>query len=252
MRHCLALFLVTGLIGSSALAQDMPGPAVAPTNSTQISYALGMQVVTMLQKDDFDVDLKAIAAGMADMQAGTPALTMEEKKAAMHDMQQAILAKAVTKKEAAGEVHKKEGQAFLSANLNKPGVQVKSVTAPDGSQAILQYKILKSGPSGASPDMTDTVTVRYHGTLIDGTVFDIFPDAVKHGDTATFKMNDVIAGWAAALQMMKPGDQWELYVPPSLAYADYGPPEIGMYTTLIYQVELVSFAKTPDTAAQTH
>ena len=91
------------------------------------------------------------------------------------------------------------------------------------------------------------MVVRYRGTLIDGTVFDIFADSVKHGDTATFSMNDVIAGWAAALQMMKVGDKWQLFVPPSLGYADYGPPEIGIYTTLIYELELVSFSPTKET-----
>jgi FKBP-type peptidyl-prolyl cis-trans isomerase len=246
MRQCLVFLLAAGLPVSSLFAQDMHAPAVAPTNSTQISYALGMQVVTMLQKDNFDVNMKAIAAGMNDTQAGHAALTAEEKKTALHEMQQDILAKAVAKKEAAGKVHQQEGQAFLAANAVKPGVKIKQIAAPDGSQAELQYRILKSGPPAASPDMADTVTVRYHGTLIDGTVFDVFPDSVKHGDVAILKMADVIPGWAAALQMMKPGDQWELYIPPSLGYADYGPPEIGMHTTLIYQLELVSFSKTQD------
>ena len=128
----------------------------------------------------------------------------------------------------------------------KDGVKTKEVVAPDGSKAELQYKILKSGPASASPKTTDTVTVRYRGTLIDGTVFDIFDPSVKHGDVAVFKMSDVISGWGAALEMMKPGDKWQLFVPPSLAYADYGPPEIGIHTTLIYELELVSFAPTEE------
>jgi FKBP-type peptidyl-prolyl cis-trans isomerase len=82
--------------------------------------------------------------------------------------------------------------------------------------------------------------------MIDGTGFDLFDDSVKHGDVATFKMADVVPGWAEALQMMKAGDKWQLYVPPSLAYADYGPPPVGMYSTLIYELELVSFAPTAD------
>ena len=215
------------------------------TNSTQrISYALGMDVVRMLKTEEFDIDMKAIARGMADMQAGKPALTLEEKRTAMKEMKDDLLAKAVAKKEAAGEMHRQEGAAFLAANLKQAGVKVMAVTAPDGTPAQLQYKILKNGPAGASPQKTDTVVVKYRGTLIDGTVFDIFADSVKHGDTAVLDMNEVIPGWAAALQVMKPGDKWQLFVPPSLAYADYGPPEIGIYTTLIYELELVSFSPT--------
>jgi FKBP-type peptidyl-prolyl cis-trans isomerase FklB len=239
VRWCLMFFFSIVFYSTPALADS----GIALTNDQQrISYALGMDVVRILKMQDFDIDMNAIKAGVADTLAGKPALTLEEKRIAMHEMQQDILAKAVAKKEAAGAIHKKEGAAFLAANRNKPGVLIQEVTAPNGSKAELQYKIIKSGPPGPSPQSTDTVTVRYRGTLIDGTPFDIFDESVKHGDVAIFRMRDVIPGWAAALHMMKPGDQWQLFVPPSLAYADYGPPEIGMYTTLIYELELVSFS----------
>ena len=233
------LFAGIALFSVPALGE---GGIVLTNDQQRISYALGMDVVRILKMQDFDIDMNAVKAGISDTLAGKPAITVEEKRIAMHEMQRDILAKAVAKKEAAGVIHKKEGAAFLAANRNKPGVLIKEVTAPDGSKAELQYKILHSGPPGPSPQSTDTVTVRYRGTLIDGTPFDIFDDSVKHGDVAIFKMKDVIPGWAAALQMMKPGDKWQLFVPPSLAYADYGPPEIGIYTTLIYQLELVSFS----------
>ena len=140
----------------------------------RISYALGMDVVRALKVDDFNIDMKTIGAGMADMQAGKPAFTPEQVKAVMKEMQDDNLARAVSKKEAAGQVHLKEGKAFLEANAKKDGVKIQKVVAPDGSKAELQYKILKSGSiSGDSPKKTDTVTVRYRGTLIDGTVFDI-------------------------------------------------------------------------------
>lgn len=238
--HLLSAF-VFGLFVSSGSAQDRP----ALTNSTQrISYALGMDVVRVLKLDDFDIDLKAITAGMADMQAGKPALTPEQKKAALREMQEDILAKAVAKKEAAGAVHRKEGEAFLATNAGKPDVKIKEAVAPDGSRAELQYKVLQSGPAGPSPKKTDIVVVHFTGTLIDGTVFD---SSAKRGDPAAFSMTDVLPGWVEALQMMKVGDHWQLFVPPSLAYADYGPPEIGMYTTLIYELELVSFSASNET-----
>lgn len=242
MKAIIAVTLAFGFLANTLCAEDK----ISLTNAQQrISYALGMDVVRALKADDFNIDMKTIATGMADMQTGKAAFTPEQAKVVMKEMQDDNLARAVAKKEAAGEVHKKEGAAFLAANAKKDGVKIKEVIAPDGSKAELQYKILKSGLAGASPTKTDTVTVRYRSTLIDGTVFDVFSDSVKHGDVAVLDMKDVIPGWAEALQMMKPGDKWQLFVPPSLAYADYGPPEIGMYTTLIYELELVSFSPTP-------
>ena len=246
MKSLLALFLSLGAVANVLHAEDK----INLTNEQQrISYALGMSVVRGLKVDDFNVDMKTIAAGMADMQAGKAAYTPAQVKVVMKEMQDDILARAVAKKEAAGEIHRKEGAAFLAANAKKDGIKIKEVAAPDGSKAELQYKILNSGPAGPSPKTTDTVVVRYRGTLIDGMVFDIFDPAVKHGDVAVFKMSDVIPGWSEALQIMKPGDKWQLFVPPSLAYADYGPPEIGMYTTLIYELELVSFSPTDEKAS---
>jgi len=238
----LMLTLSLGLLASPVFAQNPP----ALTNQQQrISYALGLDIVRVLKLDDFDIDLKAIAAGMADMQAGRPGLTPAEQRTAMKEMQDDILNKAVAKKEAAGVVHRREGEAFLAANAKKPGVKIKEAIAPDGSKAELQYRILKSGPEGPSPQKVGGVTVRYRCTFIDGKEFDVFDETLKHGDVATFDMNDVIPGWAEALQMMKVGDKWQLFVPPSLAYNDFGPPEIGMYTTLIYDLELVSFSTNP-------
>jgi FKBP-type peptidyl-prolyl cis-trans isomerase len=247
MKTFLASFLILGCFVNALRGQD----AINLTNQQQrISYALGMDVVRALKVDDFNIDLKTICAGMADSQAGKPAFTPEQVKAVMKEMQDDNLARAVAKKEAAGQVHLKEGKAFLEANVKREGVKILEVIAPDGTKEELQYKILKSGPAvSSSPKKTDTVTVRYRGTLIDGTEFDIFDPSVKHGDTAVFKMSDVIPGWAAALEVMKPGDKWQLFVPPSLAYADYGPPEIGIHTTLIYELELVSFIPTDEKAA---
>ncbi|HEX7653057.1 MAG TPA: FKBP-type peptidyl-prolyl cis-trans isomerase [Verrucomicrobiae bacterium] len=241
MKNCVVLVLSLLVAGRVAAQSTVP-----LTNDTQrISYALGMEAMRQLQIDDFELDLKTVVQGMSDAQAGRAALTPLQTRQAMREMKADILAKAVAKKEAAGEVHKKAGAAFLAENLKKPGVLTKTVTAPDGTTATLQYRILNAVATGDSPKLTDTVTVKYRGTLIDGTVFDVFADSVKHGDTAVFDMKDVIPGWAAALQRMKPGEKWQLFVPPSLAYADYGPPEIGIHTTLIYELELVSFAPTP-------
>jgi len=127
---------------------------------------------------------------------------------------------------------KMTGDAFLAANKSKPGV----VTLPDG----LQYKVLTPG-SGTQPTDKDTVTVNYAGTLIDGTEFD---SSYKRGQPATFPVNGVIAGWTEALQLMKEGSTWELYIPASLAYGEQGaPPIIGPNETLIFKVNLIKVNK---------
>jgi FKBP-type peptidyl-prolyl cis-trans isomerase FklB len=125
-----------------------------------------------------------------------------------------------------------QGDAFLTANKNKPGV----VTLPDG----LQYKIITEG-NGPKPSATDSVTVHYAGTLINGTEFD---SSYKRGEPATFPLNAVIPGWTEALQLMKVGSTWELYIPAKLAYGEQGaPPSIGPNETLIFKVNLISINK---------
>jgi FKBP-type peptidyl-prolyl cis-trans isomerase FklB len=120
------------------------------------------------------------------------------------------------------------GQAFLNANKTKPGV----VTLPDG----LQYQVIKEG-AGVPPKATDTVKVNYEGTLINGTVFD---SSYKRGQPISFPVNGVIPGWVEALQLMKPGAVWMLYIPSELAYGTTGaPPAIGPNETLIFKVELL-------------
>jgi FKBP-type peptidyl-prolyl cis-trans isomerase FklB len=124
--------------------------------------------------------------------------------------------------------HQTPSEVFLEKNKLKPGV----VTLPDG----LQYKIVKEG-TGDQPSDTDTVSVHYTGTLVDGTEFD---SSYKHGGPATFPVNAVIPGWTEALKLMKVGSTWKLYIPANLAYGDRGaPPVIGPNQALIFKVELL-------------
>lgn len=131
-----------------------------------------------------------------------------------------------------GSKNQAAGDAFLAANKKKPGV----VTLPDG----LQYKVLNKG-TGAQPTTNDTVTVNYAGHLINGKEFD---SSYKRGEPATFPVTGVIPGWTEALQLMKVGSTWELYIPASLAYGEQGaPPSIGPNETLIFKVNLISINK---------
>ena len=122
-----------------------------------------------------------------------------------------------------------EGNTFLTTNKNNPGV----ITLPDG----LQYKVIKDG-DGVSPKREDIVRVNYRGTLLNGQEFD---SSTRLGQPASFAVNGLIAGWTEALMMMKPGAKWELFIPPNLAYGDYGNGQlIGPQATLHFEVELVS------------
>ena len=128
----------------------------------------------------------------------------------------------------AGDANKKEGDAFLAANAKKPGV----VTLPSG----LQYRVIKDG-SGTSPKVSDVATVHYEGKLVNGTVFD---SSYKRGEPAQFQPRNVIKGWTEALQLMKTGSEWELFIPPDLAYGPQGRPSIPPNSTLIFKVELIA------------
>jgi len=124
------------------------------------------------------------------------------------------------------------GTAFLTANARKEGV----ITTASG----LQYKVIKSG-TGESPKLTDTVKVHYQGTLIDGTIFD---SSIQRGQPISFPVNRVIPGWTEALQLMKVGDKWQLFIPAKLAYGDRSPsPAIPPNSVLIFEVELLGIEK---------
>jgi FKBP-type peptidyl-prolyl cis-trans isomerase len=217
------------------LAQDKPNLA---DHNQRINYAFGMDIVSTLKRQEFDIDLDAFLAGMRDSLNGNPALTAGQKEAAMKELLDILQANEAARRKIMAAEDLKAGEAFLAANAKKDGVQIKEVTAPDGSKAELQYKILKSGLSGPSPKNTDIVEVHYAGSLIDGTEFD---SSIKRGTPATFGLDQVIPGWAEALKMMKTGDEWEIFIPTKLAYKEFGPPEIPPDSALIFDIQLLSF-----------
>ncbi len=229
MKSYLFPSLALGLLLNSAVAQDRPDL----TNPVQrTSYAIGVDMATSLKARDVTLDPKAVAAGIADTLAGKPALKDQEVRETLTKLNTELSVKAQAQNQAEAAKNLKEGEAFLAANAKKDGVK----TTANG----LQYKILKTG-SGPSPKVTDTVKVHYHGTLIDGTVFD---SSVERGEPVTFPVNRVIAGWTEALQMMKVGDKWQLFIPAKLAYGERSPsPKIGPNSTLIFDVELLGIEK---------
>jgi FKBP-type peptidyl-prolyl cis-trans isomerase len=234
IKSCLLLVVATGFAAGLAPAQDKMD-LMNPRQKT--SYALGMDIIATFKKNGVDVDTKALADGMADTLAGRSALTPDQQKAAMDELSAKMAAKEEQERGIAAAENLKAGQAYLADNLKKEGVKIIEVAAPDGFRAELQYKVLKSG-IGPSPKLTDIVEVHYEGSLIDGTIFD---SSVKRGIPATFAMTDVVPGWTAALQKMKAGDKWQLFIPPGLGYGEFGPPQIPPNSTLIFTLELRSF-----------
>jgi FKBP-type peptidyl-prolyl cis-trans isomerase len=207
-----------------------PEVLVLRTQKDKISYAIGMNVGTNLQKQSVDVDPAILLQGLKDGIAGSkPLLTEDEARTLLMQLQEETRKKQAEKAQQTGGANKTEGDAFLTANKNKEGV----VTLPSG----LQYKILKAG-TGPKPSAADSVVCNYRGTLINGTEFD---SSYKRGQPLTFPVNGVIKGWTEALQLMPVGSKWQLFIPSELAYGERGAgADIGPNATLIFEVELLS------------
>lgn len=164
-------------------------------------------------------------------------LTDEEIKVIQQDAVKQMKEKFAQKRNAEAEKNKKDGEAFLTENGKKEGI----ITTESG----LQYQIIQDG-EGPMPLATDRVTVHYTGTLIDGTEFD---SSVKRGKPSTFSVKGVIPGWTEALQLMKAGSKWKIYVPSNLAYRERGAGKmIGPNSTLIFDIELVEIVKKAEAA----
>lgn len=189
-----------------------------------VSYSLGVNIGENLKTQFPDINLKNFELAIKDVLDN-----QKEPKISGADAQKVIQNYFQKQQAKASESVIEEGKKFLTENSKKDGV----ITLESG----LQYEIIKSG-EGAKPTINDQVTTHYHGTLLDGTVFD---SSVERGQPATFPVSGVIKGWTEALQLMTVGSKWKLFVPYDLAYGERGAgPKIGPYTTLIFEVELIS------------
>ena len=233
------LLAPTVLLATVSFAASLSAQA-PKTDKEKLGYSLGVDVAQTLQKQPIEFDHGQFVNAIRDtMNGAKPQLTDDQVKEVLNNFSRDIQAKQQAQRAQAqamagesGSKNKEAGAAFLAANKTKPGVQ----TLPDG----LQYKIVQEG-TGPMPKASDEVTVKYRGTTIDGKVFD---DSEKHGGTATFPVNGVIPGWTEALQKMKVGAVWQLYIPSDLAYADRGAgADIAPGSTLIFDVTLVGIAK---------
>lgn len=219
MKKQLALITLAGLWGGQAMAVDLDD------DKKRFSYIVGLQIGQQLKNDDIELDEEAFLAAIKDVADGKqPRLSQSEIRGALQRVQQQRAADA----QQAAERNRREGEKFLTENSKKAGIK----ELPSG----LQYKVVKEG-TGGKPKATDTVVVHYRGTLIDGTEFD---SSFSRGQPATFPVNGVIEGWQEALQLMKEGGEWQIYIPADLAYGSRGAgAQIGPDTTLIFDVELL-------------
>jgi len=207
--------------------------AEAPTfkgEKEKLGYSIGMDIGSSLKGQGIELDVDSLTKGLKDAYTGGKTLlTDEESRQAIEEFQKKMMERQAEAMKKQAEKNQAEGEKFLAENGKKEGVK----TLPSG----LQYKVITPG-TGKSPQATDSVTTHYKGSLVDGTEFD---SSYRRGQPATFPVSGVIPGWTEALQLMKEGAKWQLFLPPSLAYGERGVGrDIGPNSTLIFEVELIS------------
>jgi FKBP-type peptidyl-prolyl cis-trans isomerase FklB len=203
---------------------------VLKSQKDKVSYIIGTEIGKNLKKQSVDIDPEILTRGIKDaISGGSSLLTEQEIQETMTTFQKEMTAKQEELTKRLGEKNKKEGEAFLAENKKSEDVK----TLPSG----LQYKVMKAG-AGKKPQINDTVTTHYRGTLIDGTEFD---SSYRRGQPVSFPVAGVIPGWTEALQLMGEGAKWQLFIPPNLAYGERGTGGvIGPNATLIFEIELIS------------
>ncbi|MEM0998333.1 MAG: FKBP-type peptidyl-prolyl cis-trans isomerase [Bacteroidota bacterium] len=205
------------------------------THLDSVSYAIGMDLGKNFKQQGIELDMDVFVKGMEDGsgEEGMAMITDEQSRSLMMAFQRELQAKQEEQRKAQAGENLAKATEFLAQNKNNPNV----TELPSG----LQYEVMSIG-TGAMPTINDQVTTHYHGTLLNGTVFD---SSVDRGQPATFPLNGVIKAWQEILPMMKEGAKWKIYCPPALAYGEFGsPPKIGPNEALIFEIELIQVAAT--------
>jgi FKBP-type peptidyl-prolyl cis-trans isomerase FklB len=234
VKYMMKRYLVT-VVAASVLIPAL-SVAALPLISDQdkLSYAMGYTTGQALVQHKIALNIPAYSAGLkTGLSSESPALTAEQMSETLQNFQKQQIKKMTQERLTQAEKNDQVGRAFLEKNKTQSGV----ITLADG----LQYKVLTTG-AGASPALTDSVTVNYEGKLLNGTIFD---SSYKRNKPITFPVNGVIKGWQEALTLMQPGATWEVYIPANLAYGSSGVPgsEIGPNETLVFKINLVSVSK---------
>ena len=231
MKYRIGLVLVLSLSLSVVFGVEK---ADLEDANVKRSYGLGANYGKLLDRQSISIDIDSFIDGLKDGLAKESLLSDAEIQGVLKAITDELRARSAQKREEAANNNKKQGEDFLAANAEKEGV----VTLKSG----LQYKVLREG-DGAIPTDKDTVEVHYRGTLIDGTEFD---SSYGRGKPANFGVNGVIKGWTEALQLMKEGSKWQVFIPSELAYGARGTgTKIGPHSALIFDVELLKITTPP-------
>ena len=236
MKRILVMTATLALVLSSVTFAQEEGKApqeALKSPSAKLSYALGLEIGSSLKRIQIDIDLAAFVRGLEDKVKGKKLLlTPQQADKVKEDFFTKMRAAKARKTQALAGNNRQAEEAFLAQNKKKKGV----ITTASG----LQYIVLRQG-KGPSPKATDRVTVNYRGSLINGTVFD---SSYKRGKPVTFPVKGVIPGWTEALQLMKVGSKYRLFIPSDLAYGKQGAgPHIAPNSLLIFEVELLAINK---------
>lgn len=215
-------------LGLLACSLIQAAPTALDTDQQKLSYTIGYQAGSSLNRAAVQVDQKSFMAGFdTGLSGATPSLTSEQMQIVMANFQKDMTTKLQAIFAKQSQDNAKNGALFLAANKGKPGVKVLA--------SGVQYKVITQG-SGPKPALTDTVKVDYEGTLINQKVFD---SSYARHQPATFKLSQVIPGWGQALTQMPEGSTWMIYIPSNLAYGVQAPPSIGPNQVLIFKVNLI-------------
>lgn len=246
MKKYFSLFLI---IAGTSFAQAQNNPSATAPSPTQnaaatnpdkpqsqvdrVSYTIGADIGRNFRMQGFQLNPEKFMKGMQDglKEGDNYLLTQDEMRETMMQFQEELQQQQKKKEKELAEKNAKEGKEFLAKNAKQKGVKT--------TQSGLQYRVIKEGPKGGkSPKASDSVVTHYTGRLLDKTVFD---SSVERGQPATFPVTGVIKGWTEALQLMKPGDKWELFIPADLAYGESGAGgRIPPNAVLNFELELIS------------
>lgn len=226
MKHVFIIVLSLTLFSGVCSARD---DLDLEDRKVRLSYSVGYQVGGDFKRQGKDINPEVLLKGVQDARSGNkPLMTQKEMRITLINLQKAVAATQKQKMKEQAEKNLAKGMAFLGENGKKQGIKI----LPSG----LQYKVITEG-SGKTPGKTDTVMVHYRGTLIDGTEFD---SSYRRNKPATFQVDRVIVGWTEALQLMKEGAEWQLFIPPELGYGNKRAGKIEPNSTLIFKVKLIS------------
>ena len=228
----LVIFVACGKNTGASVAKPLKTEDLN-SQKKKVSYAIGLDIGKNFKERAMDIDMEILIQGLRDAQgSGQPLLKSEEIQKVMTQFQQDMMKVEQEKRMGQAQGNKTREDAFLKENAKKPGMQ----TTASG----LQYMVISTG-TGPLPKLTDTVKVHYRGSLLDGSEFD---SSYKRNAPAVFPINGVIKGWTEALQLMKVGSKWQIFLPSSLAYGEQGAGQaIGPNATLIFDVELLGIEK---------